>query len=420
MHRFERYTHEQIYVIKPKKLGYDALRVTGEHKVYAIRAEWVNKHRSRDGLRLRHEPAWIPAQELQEGDYLAVAYDGTLQHEEIVLRVSDYIGIETLYEDTELPVAVTAHSAYATQNGKLQKVAIDGTGDFLGKAPLPLNNELLVDEDLCYLFGRYLGDGCIVHRTKTDIPAGIKIVFNTSELPDAERIAAIIEDKLGVPASIKLSSTERWYDVWVNSMPVGEFFKSLFGHYSYRKRIPTALMRLPDHLTRALLRGLFQADGYISGSYIGMLLSNRELATQVHQLLLRLGYFFSIKENTHKLGKHPAYRLTAVASEAGDLFADFFNTDVLLKPHSAKIYLEYGGLRWIRINDISVEDYEGVVLDLEVEEDHSFVSAGVVVSNCYVIPSPHDSREGIMRTLTEMTEIMSRGGGVGINLSTLR
>lgn len=40
--------------------------------------------------------------------------------------------------------------------------------------------------------------------------------------------------------------------------------------------------------------------------------------------------------------------------------------------------------------------------------------------NCYVIPSPHDSRGGIMNTLTEMTEIMARGGGVGINLSSLR
>lgn len=40
--------------------------------------------------------------------------------------------------------------------------------------------------------------------------------------------------------------------------------------------------------------------------------------------------------------------------------------------------------------------------------------------NCYVIPSPQDSRGGIMKTLTEMTEIMARGGGVGINLSSLR
>lgn len=40
--------------------------------------------------------------------------------------------------------------------------------------------------------------------------------------------------------------------------------------------------------------------------------------------------------------------------------------------------------------------------------------------NCYVIPSPKDSRRGILDTLYHMTEIMSRGGGVGINLSSLR
>lgn len=40
--------------------------------------------------------------------------------------------------------------------------------------------------------------------------------------------------------------------------------------------------------------------------------------------------------------------------------------------------------------------------------------------NCYVIPCPVDSRDGIFETLSQMAEIMSRGGGVGINLSTLR
>lgn len=48
------------------------------------------------------------------------------------------------------------------------------------------------------------------------------------------------------------------------------------------------------------------------------------------------------------------------------------------------------------------------------------VSDELTLFNCYVIPSPQDSRGGIMTTLSEMTEIMSRGGGVGINLSSLR
>ncbi|MGI6103019.1 MAG: adenosylcobalamin-dependent ribonucleoside-diphosphate reductase [Patescibacteria group bacterium] len=64
-------------------------------------------------------------------------------------------------------------------------------------------------------------------------------------------------------------------------------------------------------------------------------------------------------------------------------------------------------------------------------EDWKFVPAGRILTgagsdqaltyyNCYVIPSPDDSRGGIIETLNRMAEIMSRGGGVGMNLSTLR
>ncbi len=64
-------------------------------------------------------------------------------------------------------------------------------------------------------------------------------------------------------------------------------------------------------------------------------------------------------------------------------------------------------------------------------ENFVFVPGGRILSgagtgykvtfyNCFVIPSPHDSRQGILATLGQMVEIMSRGGGVGINLSSLR
>lgn len=64
-------------------------------------------------------------------------------------------------------------------------------------------------------------------------------------------------------------------------------------------------------------------------------------------------------------------------------------------------------------------------------EDFKYVPGGRILAgagtktkvtyyNCFVIPSPHDSREGILQTLSQMVEIMARGGGVGINLSSLR
>ena len=67
----------------------------------------------------------------------------------------------------------------------------------------------------------------------------------------------------------------------------------------------------------------------------------------------------------------------------------------------------------------------------ELMDDWKYVPAGRIFTgagtgqnltfyNCYVIPSPKDSRHGIFETLGQMAEIMSRGGGVGINVSSLR
>ena len=67
----------------------------------------------------------------------------------------------------------------------------------------------------------------------------------------------------------------------------------------------------------------------------------------------------------------------------------------------------------------------------QVMKDFKYVPGGRILAgagtgyavtfyNCFVIPSPKDSRDGILETLKQMVEIMARGGGVGINLSSLR
>ncbi|MEO6889498.1 MAG: LAGLIDADG family homing endonuclease [Ktedonobacteraceae bacterium] len=403
VHKFERETEETLYIIRPKKMGYDDLRVTGDHKVYIIRSEWVNKHRSRDGLRLEHEPEWIPAKEIKPGDYVAIAHNSE----------------ECLPETISLQDYITG---YETQDGKIFKATTRGDHGYVSSwgTHHKIQDRLVLDGDLCYLLGRWLGDGCVTHRAGTDIPSGIKIVFSLDEKEEAQEILRIIEAKFGIDGSITLSSTERWYDLWASSMALGEFFKAFLGCYSYGKRIPDQLMHLPAELTLELLRGLFSADGYVSDNKLGIVLSNRALTVQIHQLLLRMGYLFSIRENTHRLGRVPAYRIQATANECAPLFEKFFGVQAPEHSIDLKYYFEYDDLKWVRVSEIAVEDYAGMVLDIEVEDDHSFISAGIVVSNCYVIPSPEDSRQGILDNLKTMTEIMARGGGVGINLSTLR
>lgn len=54
-------------------------------------------------------------------------------------------------------------------------------------------------------------------------------------------------------------------------------------------------------------------------------------------------------------------------------------------------------------------------------DQHGKYTSNLTLFNCYVLPSPRDSRSGIIKeTLHQMVEVMSRGGGVGMSLSALR
>lgn len=109
---------------------------------------------------------------------------------------------------------------------------------------------------------------------------------------------------------------------------------------------------------------------------------------------------------------------------------DLENVDKPLETDPAQMMARVArGIAEIEKNDELREQWSGEFRWLL--EDWKFVPGGRILAaagteqeltfyNCYVLPSPHDSREGIMQTLTHMTEIMSRGGGVGINISTLR
>lgn len=75
------------------------------------------------------------------------------------------------------------------------------------------------------------------------------------------------------------------------------------------------------------------------------------------------------------------------------------------------------------------KEWEDKFFDLM--QDFKFVPGGRILSgagtgyqvtyfNCFVIPSPKDSRGGILESLGQLVEIQARSGGVGLNLSSLR
>ncbi len=116
-----------------------------------------------------------------------------------------------------------------------------------------------------------------------------------------------------------------------------------------------------------------------------------------------------------------------------DVFLDRYS----LKDEEGKALEECPEQVWRRVA-WGISQQEKTALRKEWEEkfysamtDFKFVPAGRILSgagtpyqvtyyNCYVIPSPTDSRGGIMENITMTVEIQARGGGVGVNLSSLR
>lgn len=392
-HVFIRKTKEPLYIIKPTKLGFDEVRLTGEHPVLAIKNEWVNTHRSRDGLNLRHKQEFIKASELKKGDFVAVGWNSDICPESKI-KLSDYLS-----------------DNFYTSNGYVTK----------SQLKKPVKDVVKIDEKFMLLAGTWLGDGCITHRTGTDIPTGIQITFNSSQKEWADEIATILEEKYEVIPTVR---EDRWgqklIQVRVESYPVGLFFKNFFGTYSYKKKIPQILIEQPVNLTLPLIKGLFRSDGYLTKDVLGIAISNKALAIQLHQLILRSGKFFTIFKNNAVNGKHETYRINAGVSQANGFCEYIFGQTRKNTYHDQDYYLKHDGLYWVRIDSIRTEPYQGNVYDIEVEEDHTFITGGVIVSNCFVLPSPKDSRDGILDNLKAMIEIMARGGGVGLNISSLR
>jgi len=69
------------------------------------------------------------------------------------------------------------------------------------------------------------------------------------------------------------------------------------------------------------------------------------------------------------------------------------------------------------------DDFYRILLDYFIPGGRILAGAGLdtlTLQNCFVLPGAEDSRTGVFDRAKEMAETHSRGGGVGINLSSLR
>ena len=177
---------------------------------------------------------------------------------------------------------------------------------------------------------------------------------------------------------------------------------------------------------RGFIAGLIAADGHVD-AHGSVALYNRDatLLAQIAEGMAIAGFVASgitLVRETPPFGgtvddgsEKPLYRL--------QFFKSAVNADDLLLPSHRRHFELSPRPRQSTIQVIDVRETdrtEEVFCCVEPETHTITIGHGYLTGQCYVIPSPEDSRGGILDNLKVMTEIMARGGGVGVNLSTLR
>ena len=203
-----------------------------------------------------------------------------------------------------------------------------------------------------------------------------------------------------------------------------------------------ARMRAPDQLWRAsadeiagYLRGLFQADGYVSlkqpteanpwaAAKVGLGLIAPQLCADVQQLLLSLGIHAALRHYPARGVRQPMH-VVGIGDRVNRMrFAELVGFPCQRKAQLLKASLAIGAaaapkqaIRFPRIRGIASRGVMDV-FDIQTGSG-SYLSNHVVVHNCF-IQSVDDTMDSILTLAKNEGMLFKYGSGTGTNLSPLR
>ncbi len=239
--------------------------------------------------------------------------------------------------------------------------------------PLPIppigGRGLAINEQLMWLVGRYLADGC---TRLTENRADLVIVCGSHE---AERLLprlAAAEWSLrwqqrNVRTGSQFITAHRGFVMWL---------REHFGHLAHGKTLPGWVYGMPPTMRAALLDGYMSGDGWNAGTFAEVSTVSRALAFSVRSLATSLGYAVTVY--------HPPAR-----EASGVIEGRRVNTrspwqlrwrHVVDEQH--RQHHENDMHQFTPIREVTNDHAQVKVFNISVDEDESYITEGIIGHNC--------------------------------------
>lgn len=327
------------YVYKINAMCSDPIYTTEEHPFYVRKRHRVSNPSERYSngrlkrIRKFDEPEWVKAKDLTKDYYIGVAIN---QKSEI----PKWDGIIFHWSDNR-------GDRYSNK-----------LGQYMDK------------EDFWWIIGRYLGDGWLVDGYGTKPSTGIKICCAKQETTEITTVL----DRIQINYVITQERTVN--KIQISMRELYEFCLQ-FGRGAANKHLTSTILNLPVNLLKAFLDGYISADGNLvkkQNLYRATSVS-RELIYGLGQCIAKV---YKTPFSVYKTIRPKTCVIEGRTVNQKNSYNITFKTDKRKQDHA---FYEDGYI-WCPINDISIEEYNGYVYNMEVENDNSYVVQNIIVHNC--------------------------------------
>lgn len=310
---------EELYTIK---IGSNEdLKVTADHPIYVIKKEKNDNGRSIKEI-IKRTPVWVKTSEIEIGDIVLASRK---------LNVTDF---------------------------KIDLSSYKGKG----KNNLPTeNNEINTDFDdaKALWFGYFAGDGTANNRGQIQVLVG-KAHYDR----DFNNVINGFKS-FGLTPDIK--EENGYYKVQAYSHVLARFLRTNFYDTYKNKYIPTNL-RSND----LVFEGLINSDGSVNYNYNSgkgkqttFTSISRKLISSFRYMMAKKGFAGKISLRHHIRGKD-SYSISWTEYEGRKL----------------NNYGKDDNFIYFKVKDISKEIFNGLVYNIDVEDEHNYHANGIIVHNC--------------------------------------